>query len=158
MSETPTDAVGKYLAFDPGTTTGMALFDEKGDIIRYGQYSLDELGEFLDKFTDPISTIICEEFVVFAHKARAFAGKRMEVSQAVGIIRDFARRKKVELVWQPPLIKTPAERLTGLKVKGPHSGTHWQDAFLHGAFYLITVKKIRKTALQLEHEREKGLA
>jgi hypothetical protein len=144
---------GVYLAFDPGTTTGMVMFDAKGDSIRMGQFSLDELGEFLQHLSDPIKVVICEEFKIFKHKTRAFAGNRMEVSQAIGIIREFVRQRKIELVYQPPLIKTAAERLTGHHVSGNHNNSHWQDAYLHGKFYLIQ-HKIAKSALQLRHEEE----
>lgn len=146
-----------YLAFDPGETTGVAEFNSNGEIVAKWQLDFVELVEFLRDHKGPTAVVICEEFKVFGHKAKGFTNDRMEVSQAVGVIRAFAMNQCAEFVYQPPLIKSVAEKWTGVKVKGAHKNTHWQDAFLHGAYYLI-VNKIRRTELEMSEEKRRNEA
>lgn len=144
-----------YLAFDPGKTTGWAMFDGNGQIIQYGQASLDELIDLTEEWARvwPISTIIYESFVLFRHKARQQTGSKMEASQAIGIIKTLARKTDATLVEQDPTIKSLAQKWTQLKPIGDHAHSHWVDAFNHGAYWLIR-QGIRKTALEMEQERK----
>jgi hypothetical protein len=146
-----------YLAFDPGKTTGWAMFDGNGQIIQYGQASLDELIDLTEEWARvwPISTIIYESFVLFRHKARQQTGSKMEASQAIGIIKTLARKTDATLVEQDPTIKSLAQKWTQLKPIGDHAHSHWVDAFNHGAYWLIR-QGIRKTALEMEQERKNG--
>lgn len=146
-----------YLAFDPGKTTGWAMFDGNGQIIQYGQASLDELIDLTEEWARvwPISTIIYESFVLFRHKARQQTGSKMEASQAIGIIKTLARKTDATLVEQDPTIKSLAQKWTQLKPIGDHAQSHWVDAFNHGAYWLIR-QGIRKTALEMEQERKNG--
>ena len=145
--------MGFYLSFDPGKTTGWAMFDGNGQIIQYGQASLDELIDLTEEWARvwPISTIIYESFVLFRHKARQQTGSKMEASQAIGIIKTLARKTDATLVEQDPTIKSLAQKWTQLKPIGDHAQSHWVDAFNHGAYWLIR-QGIRKTALEMEQE------
>ena len=149
--------MGFYLSFDPGKTKGWAMFDGNGQIIQYGQASLDELIDLTEEWARvwPISTIIYESFVLFRHKARQQTGSKMEASQAIGIIKTLARKTDATLVEQDPTIKSLAQKWTQLKPIGDHSQSHWVDAFNHGAYWLIR-QGIRKTALEMEQERKNG--
>lgn len=149
--------MGFYLSFDPGKTTGWAMFDGNGQIIQYGQASLDELIDLTEEWARvwPISTIIYESFVLFRHKARQQTGSKMEASQAIGIIKTLARKTDATLVEQDPTIKSLAQKWTQLKPIGDHAHSHWVDAFNHGAYWLIR-QGIRKTALEMEQERKNG--
>ena len=145
-----------YLAFDPGKTTGWALFDGMGQVLKTGQANLDELIDLTEEWAKmPIGTIIYESFVLFRHKARQQTGSKMEASQAIGIIKTLARKTDATLVEQDPTIKSLAQKWTQLKPIGDHAQSHWVDAFNHGAYWLIR-QGIRKTALEMAQEKKNG--
>lgn len=150
--------MGFYLSFDPGKTTGWAMFDGQGAIIKYGQASLEELIDLTAEWEKmPITAIIYESFVLFKHKARQQTGSKMEASQAIGIIKTLARKTDAQLVEQDPTIKSIAQKWTQLKPIGDHAQSHWVDAFNHGAYWLIR-QSIRKTALEIAQEaKNEGL-
>lgn len=146
--------MGFYLSFDPGKTTGWAMFDGQGQVIKYGQASLEELIDLTAEWEKmPLTAIIYESFVLFRHKARQQTGSKMEASQAIGIIKTLARKTDATLVEQDPTIKSLAQKWTQLKPIGDHAQSHWVDAFNHGAYWLIR-QGIRKTALEMEQERK----
>lgn len=146
-----------YLAFDPGETTGWAEFNDEGECKAYGQLSFDELIAKCEDWrgTPELKTVIIEEFVVFNHKARKFAGSRMKTSQAIGIIKSMAHANGAKVVEQPANIKPIAQKWTQIKPPSDHSQSHWVDAFNHGAYYLIK-QNIRKTYLEEEMESKRA--
>lgn len=145
-----------YLAFDPGETTGAAVFDQNGEVMRLAQLKFDELVEFLENYADaPIIVVVCEQFKLFKHKAKSFAGSRMETSQAEGVIRGFASRLGAEFVLQAPDRKPIAQRWTQIFPPSDHALSHQVDAFNHGAYYLIN-KGVRKSYLE-EQEAKNDL-
>jgi hypothetical protein len=143
------------LSFDPGKTTGWCSFDATGNAIEWGQVSLDELMAMCDKWEEECPAIVVyEDWLLFKHKAQKMAGSRMESSQAIGIIKNLARKCEAELVVQGSDIKPTAEKFTQMKAPSNHAESHWVDAFNHGAYYLIN-KGIRKTYLEMEQESKK---
>lgn len=150
-----------YLSYDPGKTTGWARFNDDGSAVEYGQVSLDDLIDHLDAMeklheTDPVRTIIVEDFTLFSRMAKQQAGSKMEASQAIGMLKAFAARcgPTTLFVLQDPKIKAVAEKLTQLSPKGmAHSRTHWIDAFNHGAYYLINAG-IRQTQLEMDNDNK----
>lgn len=145
-----------YVSFDPGKVTGWAIFDGMGQVLNTGQANLDELIDLTEEFAKmPVGAVIYESFVLFKHKARQQTGSKMEASQAIGIIKAFARKTDATLVEQDPTIKSLAQKWTQLKPIGDHAQSHWVDAFNHGAYWLIR-QGIRKTALEMEQERKNG--
>ena len=145
-----------YIAFDPGKTTGWAVFDNDGTIIEMGQASIEQLIDFCERRVidhtnyEPIKAVIYEDFIIFKHKAKYLTGSRVEASQAIGIIKGLAQRTGAELVMQGSDIKPMAEKFTQIKPPSNHDESHKIDAFNHGAYYLIN-KGIRKTALEEEN-------
>lgn len=141
-----------YLSFDPGKTTGWALFDDVGQVMSTGQDTIEQLIAHCEEWRKyALKAIIYEDFVIFKHKAAKMAGSRMEASQAIGIIKGLAQYNNVELVRQGSDIKPIAQKWTQIKPPSDHSKSHWVDAFNHGAYYLIQ-HKIRKSALEMEQE------
>ena len=137
-----------YLAFDPGNTTGWAEFDAHGKIVDHGQIEngVEGLTEFLFSYDKPVQTVIYESYMVRPddHSVKANVGSKLETVQAIGIIRGWAYTIKAELAPQQQQIKKIAELQAGFKVKGDHKNSHWQDAVLHGVYYLVKNGK-RKT-------------
>ena len=144
---------GIYLSFDPGKTTGWAMFTPEGDGISFGQLTIEEL---IDKCREwehaKIIAVIYEDFIIFKHKAQKQAGSRVEAAQAIGIIKGLAQHTGAELIRQGSDIKPMAQKWTQLKPVGRHADNHWVDAFNHGAFYLIK-QGIRKTYLEAQSEQ-----
>lgn len=141
-----------YLAFDPGKTTGWALFGSDGEAIEYGQASLTELMGLCEGWREgDLTAVIYEDWLLFKHKAPKMVGSRMEASQAIGIIKNLAHATGAELVQQPSNIKSIAQMQTQIKPPSNHAQSHWVDAFNHGAYYLIR-KGIRRTALEREQD------
>jgi len=141
-----------YVSFDPGekSNIGIAIFEpEKGQVIWYDQIRFENIQPTLDiiRQTSKILVIICEDYMIFKHKARAHIGSKVETIQAIGAIKAYALGKHIEFVLQPASILEIAEKWTQVKMPKDHSISHSVSAFLHGAFYLIQNGK-RKTALQ----------
>ena len=139
-----------YLAFDPGETTGWALFDKAGDIKEWGQLTMDELHLKLTEWESlDIDTVICEGFIIYRHKAKKFAGNRMLTIQVIGIVKSFAHRMNAKYVEQDSDILPIAQKHTQVFMPKDHSESHKVSAFNHGAEWLIR-QGIRKTALEEE--------
>jgi len=141
-----------YLAFDPGNTTGWAEFDAHGKIVDHGQIEngVEGLTEFLFSYDKPVQTVIYESYMVRPddHSVKANVGSKLETVQAIGIIRGWAYTRKAELAPQQPQIKKIAELQAGFKVKGDHKNSHWQDAVLHGVYYLVKNGKRKPKGLE----------
>lgn len=146
-----------YLAFDPGKTTGWAMFEpDNGMLVDSGQASLEQLMSLCREWeTLDLQGVIYEQFRVFRHKAMQQTGSKMEVAQAIGIIKSLAHHKNLQPVVQESNIKSIAEKWTGIKVPADHSISHRYDAILHGSYHLIG-KGIAKSRLQIEEEAKRN--
>lgn len=127
-----------YLAVDPGTHTGWAIWNEEGECIDCGTTHSDEaLHNKLSEFTT-IKKVIIEDYTLWFHKARKQAGSKMPAPKAIGIVETFARNWEADIIKQGSDIKPIAEKWTGRSTKGiPKSQTHVLDALNHGDYFLI---------------------
>lgn len=142
------------ISFDPGDTTGYAIWrvkDGQAQIAEFGQMSLDELLNWVNVYDKPVENVIIEEFKLFAKRAKQQAGSSMKASQAIGALRSFAVRKGARVHMQPANIKFIALKQTQITMPSQHSQTHQWDAYLHGAYWHIK-QGMLKTALQREME------
>ena len=141
-----------YLAFDPGEVTGWAEFTAHGEIADSGQIDngVEGVTSFLMGYDKPLHTVIIESYMVRPdnHSVKANVGSKMETVQVIGVIRGWAFTKKAEIVMQQPQVKKVAELHAGFKVKGDHKNTHWQDAVLHGVYYLVKIGKRKPKGLE----------
>ena len=148
----------RILAFDPGDTTGVAIVssqvtDEgpRASFEMMTQMTLNELIQWTATFNEEVDLIIYERFIVFRQKAKQQTGSKMQVSQAIGVIKALAARLQVPIVEQGPDIKRPALAWSGITMPGVHAQTHKVDAALHAFFYLYTkglIKNPRKGLLE----------
>lgn len=81
---------GKLLCFDPGQTTGWALF-ENSKLIKCGQlatYPVKNCIVSLTKFINEIAPdyVVIEEYRVYAHKAEDHAQNDMHTSRLIGAL------------------------------------------------------------------------
>lgn len=139
--------LGNILAFDPGDTTGVCEFNERGQVLRLFQLSFDDLLKFLNDYPGPVMQVVCEDFILFRKKARQQSGSKMKASQAIGMIKAFALRKEAPLAMQGSDIKPMAMKFSQIKMPSNHSESHQYDAFLHGYYWLVKNGMI-KTRLQ----------
>lgn len=142
-----------YLAFDPGETTGLAEFDHYGELVFKDQLRFNDLVDYCRDYDKVLHAVIVEDFKILGPKAKSFIGNRMETIQAIGVIRAMALQRNCEYVLQDRGIKGIAVKLTGLKPVGPHSQSHWIDAYNHGCYYLIR-QGIRKPELERRGSNE----
>jgi len=141
-----------YLAFDPGATTGWAEFDVNGKIVDHGQIKdgVEGVTGFIMAYDKPIHTIIIESYMVRPddHSVKANVGSKLETVQVIGVLRGWAYSKKAQIIMQQPQVKKIAELQAGFKVKGAHKDSHWQDAVLHGVYYLNKIGKRKPKGLE----------
>lgn len=134
----------KMFSFDPGETTGWALFNySTGDLIDKGQVKFDDIFNWLLDMQGHLpETVIVpvEDFRLLGSKAVAQTGSRFETVQVIGAIRLWLAPYRIEMFLQPASIKPIAQGWTGLKPTGAHNkNSHWVDAYNHGAYYLRSV-------------------
>jgi hypothetical protein len=148
--------MSNYLAVDPGAgrtdTIGYAVFDFEGSLIDLGQLTFEDFSDWLEEHVeDEFEKIICEDYRIRRDKIKSHVGSRVETIQTIGVIRAFARRKKIEIVFQEARILGPAQLHFGIKIPTDHSQSHRYCALLHGMEYLHSIGKA-KTVLEKEYE------
>ncbi len=144
-----------YLAFDPGETTGWAWADKNGMPMPpkspttnpHGQISnQDALIDFLEALNPVPSVIIVEKWKLSPDQSKGMYWTEMITPQNIGIIKAYARRHQVEIVWQETGVKKAGYGLAMLKPTSNHRDSHWRDAKAHLEYYLARnkVKPIRR--------------
>lgn len=129
----------KYLAIDPGNTSGYAEFNERGELDRFGHLKDDTagMGDYLESITDLPEIVIVEDYRVLGQKLKAHTGSRVVTIKVIGVIDGWARRHGIKVVLQPANIKLIAEKWSGHKPPSDHSQSHKFDALNHGIYYLV---------------------
>ena len=147
----------RVLAIDPGDTTGWCYIEDPDTILGYGNLPYASLIEFIgdwDYAEKPIDVFLVEDFIVFDRRRQRF-GDRQKTTRAIGAIEVAARMQKIKLVKQDSRIIPTAIKRTGIDpTKGSHKKTHWAFAYLHAAYFFVSLK-LRKSALQIELEKKK---
>lgn len=137
------------ISFDPGETTGVAVFDDD-KVYSWDQIPMDKILDFLSDEPKP-DVVIYENFQLLPHKAKALIGSKFETIQVIGMIKAYAHRHGAELIEQRPGIKSIAEMWTGVKPPKNHKQSHKVDAYNHGAYYLCRIG-VMKTELEKSFE------
>lgn len=154
-----TNSIDYILAIDPGDTTGWATLEfNGGKLIDMGQTDLNETLDLIAGLdTNGLMRIVCEDFLLFKQKARQQAGSRFKAVQIIGAIKSFARRENIPLILQPSGILTVAAKISGVVQPNNHAVSHKIDAFNHGFYYLVNVRKAKSKA-QRELDEANGIA
>ena len=136
----------RYLAIDPGISTGVATFKENGDLIRTETLKgRDQLYDYLRSLVMPglmnysvypVLTVIMEDFKLYPWKAMAQSWDKLETVRFIGAIEFWAERCNFPVVFQDPNIKGIGYRWAGISKPKNHSLSHETDAFVHGVYYL----------------------
>ncbi len=147
-----------YLAFDPGTNTGWAKFNEDGIQIQWGILKgHDALFEFLENLGENYGgepeEIIYEDYVYNPNVRQG--GKRPVAGIAIGYIEAYAKRKTITIHKTQPKDLPTGLRWAGIRWNKTNG--HLPDDFsaiAHGT-YSLQKRGIRKSALQILIEKEK---
>lgn len=151
----PDHVTALYLAFDPGDTTGWAIWDQDGDFLYMGQIAMEDLPFWWERnITVAVRVVIVEEYILFGKRAKQQTGSRMKASQAIGMIKAMASRGSAQVIEQKSNIKPIAIRMSQISMPGNHSESHQYDAYLHGYYYLVG-QGIILTQLELEKKAER---
>jgi hypothetical protein len=128
-----------YLSFDPGGTTGYAIFNNDGQIKVWGDlHGLKELNSFLRGQERP-NAVIIEEYRVRGDSRglKANVGSKQETVQAIGVIKAQCFTWEIEPVEQPAAMKKIGEIWSKHKPYGAHKNSHRVDAYNHGVYFLV---------------------
>lgn len=135
----------KYLAIDPGDSTGWASFDEKGNLTGFDKIKgHDEFLDFLEKLEPRL--IILENYKIRPTVGHNFSD--VPTLQLIGAIKRFAHKKGTPIVEQTPNNMYIGLRYIGFYEKyakhrsktGKMVQPHVPDnvsAWAHGEYYLV---------------------
>ena len=128
-----------FIAFDPGNTTGYAVFDIHGDVQTMGQISngIEGVVEWLSKHDEPYSTMIVEDYKITPNEASHNVGRDLMAVQVIGMLKGWAKSHSIRLVMQSRNVKNMGAIYGGYKHKGAHKDSHQWDAYYHGMYYLV---------------------
>lgn len=145
----------KYISFDPGLSTGVVCWDEKGEPTTMEDMNQIELDTFLIRLESLTSEIleegknipevfIIEEYRIYPHVKHY--GSKVETVQVIGQIKAFARKHSIKIVEQKAAVKNIAALWSGMKISLGHM-PDWQAAYLHGYYYLHNIGVIKARVL-----------
>lgn len=129
----------KLLAIDPGKDTGWCTF-RQGNIENFGICrGLDELVEFLQQQEDdPIGHIVMEDFKLFSHKAKQQSGSQLEVVQAIGMVKLWAKQQNIEITLQRSVDALKMGKVwSNVPMPKNHKNSHGISALYHGVYWLV---------------------
>lgn len=126
----------KYLAIDPGITSGWAQFSESGDVLGYGQFHIKDVTVVLrDLVHEGLLGVIVEDFKNHPWvKQRSF--DRNDTSKLIGRIEMICGLREIKMVLQPNTCKPIGYLWAGLQQPSNHSISHQFDAVAHGVYWL----------------------
>lgn len=128
-------SVPRYLALDPGETTGWALFSETGELIKFGQYRQAEQTQWLTEYlTSDLWGAIVEDYRNYTGQKR---WSRNTTSKNIGSIELLCEMRGVPCILQPANIKKIGYKWAGLgEAPTNHAISHQYDAIAHGTYWL----------------------
>jgi hypothetical protein len=149
------------MSFDPGTTTGWAQLNEKGEVQMFGQFSPKELDEWaIQVKPGDFQILVYEQYIIYPTKkyVQINVGRtRSPADEAIGVILLGGRRAGAKVEKQPANIKETAEKWSGISTVGiPHNKTHQLDAINHGIYYLVRSGLISPPSLKRNKESQTG--
>ena len=126
----------KLVAFDPGGTTGYAVFVDTliGEV---GHKKWEEpVLDWINSLTADL--FVVEDFLIQTDRLNRW--NKGEALQVIGAIKARARAIGIQVVLQQPSIKPVAYAWSNAKYTKGKKGQHHMDALVHGNYYLIKNK------------------
>lgn len=134
------ERAAKYLAIDPGDTSGWASFDDQGNLIQMGQFTDRHFTkEITDLLDSSLLHVIIEDYVLFQHKAMAQTNKRgrkLDTAKKVGKIEMLCDLRGVEYTKQESSKYKIGAMWGGFQIPTNHDISHQYVAAAHGVFWL----------------------
>jgi hypothetical protein len=127
------------IACDPGKVTGIATY-WSGSVSSMQEptwYAIDRIWAMLGAPSMPVSTIVCEAYVVTAATLRKT--RQYDALESIGALRWMANKHHIEFVLQTPADAKRFADDAKLKAAGwyfPTPGGHANDAARHLMLYL----------------------
>ncbi len=125
------------ITVDPGDTTGIAYWTDKGELIEKEALDFDALLEKLE-LLEGVSVIVYEDYRLRQGKQLVQTGSRFPAVQVIGALKAYAKRHKAKMVRQDASVLTVAALHSGVKRPSDHSKSHSIDAYNHGYYYFET--------------------
>lgn len=82
--------------------------------------------------------VICEDYRIFAKRAKAHIGSQVPTVQVIGMLKREAKRWGAEFILQPSSILSIAVLWSGVPMPSNHEISHDISAYNHGVYYLIS--------------------
>ena len=125
----------KYLAIDPGESTGWATFNESGDVIGFGTAKGREA--VYSKLAEvEAEVIIMEDYRLYPWKSKEQSWSPFETVRVIGAVEYHGYLHQARIVLQEPGIKAIGYKWAGLTKPKNHALSHETDAYVHGVYYL----------------------
>lgn len=142
MSTEPKEVIEELVCFDPGGTTGYAVYN-----IPLKKWT--ELGSVRSNQVYPViwnlianegsKVVIYENYLIRPKESKGF-DHRWDAAvpiQIIGAIKFASYLVGVKPLRQEPIVKKPISRMTGIPLMENKKEVHHYDAMLHGAYYGI---------------------
>lgn len=128
----------RFIALDPGASTGYAEFEDaypvEAGVLKFG----DEFNDWLDNQHPELWVV--EDYIVRPQNVAGYGHQwsKGEALQIIGAVKFHARSRMIPLILQQPSIKPMAAKMSGLEYKKGKKGVHMNDALLHGSYFWRT--------------------
>lgn len=123
----------KLIAFDPGKSTGFAIF-QGNDVVNIGVKKWEtEVFDWINELTAELFVI--EDFLIQTDRIDRW--NKGETLQVIGALKARARSIGTTVILQQPSIKPVAYKWLGQEYKKGKANMHYMDAVVHGNYYLI---------------------
>lgn len=143
----------KYLAIDPGETTGWATFDANGIETAIGQVAQKDFNTwFIQMLREhDIDTVICEDYKNFGWMEQKKWSKN-QTSKNIGGIEMACDSMGVKCVLQSNTKYALGAGYGGFDIPSNHSISHQFVALAHGIYYLQEEIHVRPVGLAIPDE------
>jgi len=126
----------KLISFDPGKTTGFAVFQDT-NVTNVGTKAWE--AEVLDWINElQADLFVIEDFLIQTDRTDRW--NKGESLQVIGAIKARARMIGAAVVLQQPSIKPVAYAWLRMEYKKGKKNLHHMDALVHGNYYLVKNK------------------
>ena len=125
------------VSVDPGETTGIAYWSDKGEFVEKEMLTEEQLFDKLEALEN-VTVIVCEDYRLRQGKQMVQTGSRFVAVQIIGALKSYARRVGAKFVLQPANVLTIAALHSGVKRPANHARSHDIDAYNHGYYYFET--------------------